>query len=80
MLTDGTVFDSSEKNGGEPFKVKIGTHSVIQGWDEGLTFFNKGSKGLLLIPSNLAYAAKEYPGRIPANSVLIFQIEMLDIK
>ena len=80
MLIDGTEFDSSEKNGGKPFKVKIGTHSVIQGWDEGLTYFNKGASGLLLIPSGMAYGPKEYPGRIPANSVLVFQIQVLDIK
>ena len=80
MLLNGTVFDSSEKNGGQPFSVKIGAHSVIQGWDEGLTYFNKGASGKLIIPSNLAYGEKEYPGRIPANSVLIFQIEVKDIK
>lgn len=79
-LLDGTVFDASEKNGGEPFKVELGTHAVIAGWDEGLLFFNKGSKGILLIPSYLAYGDHEYPGRIPPNSVLIFQIEVTNIK
>ncbi len=80
MLLNGTVFDSSEKNGGQPFKVKIGTHSVIQGWDEGLTLFNSGAKGKLIIPSSLAYGEKEFPGRIPANSILIFDINVTDIK
>lgn len=79
-LLDGTVFDASEKNGREPFKVELGTHAVIAGWDEGLTYFNNGSKGILLIPSYLAYGDHEYPGRIPANSVLIFQIEVTNIK
>lgn len=80
MLLDGTVFDSSEMGGGKPFNVKLGGHSVIAGWEEGLTLFNNGAKGKLIIPSYLAYADHEYPGRIPANSVLIFQIEVNSIK
>ena len=80
MLLDGKVFDSSEMGGGEPFNVKLGEHSVIQGWELGLTYFNKGAKAKLFIPSALAYGDREYPGRIPANSVLIFEIEVINIK
>ncbi len=79
-LLDGVIFDSSEMGGGEPFKVKLGANSVIKGWEQGLLFFNKGAKGLLLIPSYLAYGDHEYPGRIPANSVLVFNIEVTNIK
>lgn len=80
MLLNGKVFDSSEMGGGEPFKVKLGGHSVIEGWEKGLAFFNSGAKGKLFIPSSMAYGEKEYPGRIPANSVLIFEIEVTNIK
>ena len=66
--------------GGEPFSVKLGDHAVIPGWEMGLTHFNKGAKGKLFIPSALAYGDKEYPGRIPASSVLIFEIEIINIK
>ncbi len=80
MLMDGTVFDSSENAGGIPFKVKLGIQSVIPGWDQGLTYFNNKSKGKLIIPSHLAYGARGAGGAIGPNSVLIFDIEVTEIK
>ncbi len=72
-LTDGSVFDQSKPGG-----YATNLASVIKGWQEGLPYFKKGGKGKLLIPSALAYgpAAKT---NIPANSVLIFDIELLDV-
>lgn len=73
-LTDGTVFDQSSNIG-----VTFSLTQVIKGWTEGIPLFKKGGKGILLIPSALGYGAQQQ-GSIPANSVLIFDIELLDIK
>jgi len=73
-LANGEIFEASEK----PFEFILGSARVIGGWEEGLQFFNKGSEGWLLVPSKLGYgpvAVRE----IPANSVLIFKIKILDI-
>jgi len=80
-LTDGTVFDSSFD--GEPFKFVLGRGKAIQGWEEGLKNFKKGSEGWLLIPSQLAYgprSIREGDIHIPGNSVLIFKIKVVNIK
>ena len=54
MLLNGEVFDSSlERN--QPFSFQLGQGMVIRGWDEGITYFNKGSEGTLYIPSSLGY-------------------------
>jgi FKBP-type peptidyl-prolyl cis-trans isomerase FkpA len=75
-LTNGEPFDESR---GNPFSFMVGIHQVIAGWDEGLPLFKQGGKGKLIIPSYLAYGDKEMGG-IPANSVLIFDIEVVDVK
>lgn len=74
FLTDGTLFDQSA-NIGYSFNLIGG----IKGWQEGIPLFNKGGKGKLLIPSALGYG-DQTTGKIPANSVLIFDIELLDVK
>ena len=51
---------------------------VIRGWDEGITYFNKGAEGTLYIPSTLGYGASGAGGVIPPNAVLIFEIQVLD--
>lgn len=78
-LTDGTKFDSS-RDRNQPFPVTVGQNRVIKGWEEGLTLFNKGGKGTLLIPSTLGYGAYGAGGVIPANAVIIFDIEIVDVK
>jgi FKBP-type peptidyl-prolyl cis-trans isomerase FkpA len=72
-LTDGTVFDRSAAGG---FITTL--NKVIQGWQEGIPLFKKGGKGILLIPSALGYGSQA-TGSIPANSVLIFDIELVDV-
>lgn len=78
-LLDGTVFDGSQLPGkdGSPFEFNVGVGMVIPGWDEGLKNMSKGEKGILLIPSGLAYGP-DGSGPIPPNSVLRFDLEMLD--
>ena len=51
---------------------------VIRGWDEGITYFNKNSKGTIYIPSSLGYGASGAGGVIPPNAVLVFEIELID--
>lgn len=75
-LIDGTVFDSSIKRG-EPTQFTVRT--VIRGWQEALGMMKKGSKYRLYIPSYLAYGERGASGHIPPNSVLIFEVELLDI-
>lgn len=75
-LLDEKEFDSSK--GKEPLQLTIGAGMVIPGWEEGLTLMKKGSKGILIIPSGMAYGP-EATGPIPGNSVLKFDMELLDV-
>ncbi|MEM8524302.1 MAG: FKBP-type peptidyl-prolyl cis-trans isomerase [Bacteroidota bacterium] len=75
-LMDGTVFDSSVDRG-QP--ASFGVTQVIKGWVEALQMMPTGSKWRLFIPADLAYGTRE-TGGIPPNSVLIFDVELLDIK
>lgn len=77
-LLDGTIFDSSIQRG-TPFSFEVGTGQVIKGWDEGFQLLKKGAKATFIIPANLAYGERAM-GSIPPNSVLIFDVELLDIK
>ncbi len=75
-LTDGTVFDSSvERN--EPIEFPV--TGVIPGWVEALQLMSVGDKWKLTIPSNLAYGTRS-TGKIPGNSVLLFEVELLEVK
>ncbi|WP_199270063.1 FKBP-type peptidyl-prolyl cis-trans isomerase [Stutzerimonas stutzeri] len=76
-LTDGTVFDSSIKRGA-PIDLPVG--GVIPGWVEGLQLMHVGEKYKLYIPSELAYGEQSPSPLIPANSVLVFDLELLGIK
>ena len=78
-LQDGTKFDSSVDRG-EPFSFTLGAGSVIKGWEEGVKGMKIGGKRKLVIPPHLAYGDKAVGGVIPANSVLVFDVELLGVK
>ena len=75
-LVDGTEFDSSYKRG-QPASFPVG--GVIPGWTEALQLMKVGSKYQLFIPAKLAYGEQGRPG-IPPNSLLIFEVELMDVK
>jgi FKBP-type peptidyl-prolyl cis-trans isomerase FkpA len=87
-LLDGTVFDSNTDSAFmhvQPLVFVLGTGRVIQGWDEGIGYLNRGAKASFYIPSSLAYGNQSRPGNaanpkgIPANSVLIFDVELVAV-
>ncbi len=80
---DGNVFDSSldpKFKHVEPISFLLGKGNVIQGWDEGIALLNKGAKATLFIPSPLAYGKNSPMATIPANSILVFDVELVDLK
>lgn len=77
-LLNGTTFDSSY-NRGAPFSFTLGKNSVIQGWEQGVLGMKVGGKRKLVIPPHLAYGPGAR-GLIPANSTLVFEVELLDVK
>jgi FKBP-type peptidyl-prolyl cis-trans isomerase len=77
-LPDGTEFDSSYKRA-QAFEFIVGGGAVIKGWDEGLVGMRVGGKRRLTIPPALAYGSKQV-GPIPPDSVLEFDIELLDVR
>jgi FKBP-type peptidyl-prolyl cis-trans isomerase FkpA len=82
-LLDGTKFDSNTDpafNHVQPFEFKLGVGQVIPGWDEGIGYFPVGSKGVLLIPSYLAYGARGSGEKIKPNTILRFDVEVVSAK
>ncbi len=73
-LLNGNVFDSSYKRG-KPLQFNVG--QMIPGWNEWLTMVNPGTRSTLLIPSPLAYGSRGFGDLIPANSPLVFEVEIL---
>ncbi len=91
-LLDGTFIDSSDEQLNRenntynsrrtygPYKFRLGTRAVIDGWDIGIGMINKGTKAKFLVPSGLAYRETTGPGgKLPPNSVLIFDVELVEI-
>ena len=77
-LVNGQVFDSS-KDRGEPIEFALGTGRVIRGWDEGIVGMREGGKRILTIAPDFGYGAQAV-GAIPANSVLVFEVELVEVK
>lgn len=75
-LPQGTVFDSSRD--GDPFEVALGYGRVIQGWDQGVVGMRVGGQRRLIIPPAMGYGARGQ-GRIPGNSTLVFDVELVDV-
>jgi FKBP-type peptidyl-prolyl cis-trans isomerase len=82
-LVNGKVFDSSI--GRQPITFPLGQKMVIAGWDEGLVGMKVGGKRILTISPEKAYGSREIPGPdgtplIPANSTLIFEVDLVEVK
>ncbi|KUJ16384.1 putative FK506-binding protein 1 [Mollisia scopiformis] len=73
----GNKFDSSAGRGA--FQTQIGVGRVIKGWDEGVVTMKLGEKATLDITSDYAYGARGFPGHIPPNADLIFDVELQKI-
>ena len=76
-LLNGVVFDSSLERK-EPFKFKLGTSAVIKGWDVGVATMRKGEKCLLTCQPEYAYGEQGSPPKIPGNTTLQFEVELLN--
>ena len=70
---NGTVFDESSAEG-----LTIGLNQVIEGWTEGISLFNEGGNGILLVPAHLGYGSFDY-STIPGGSVLVFDISLISV-
>ncbi len=77
-LLSGAPFDNSYDRG-KPFDFPLGGGRVIKGWDEGIAYFHVGDSATLIIPANLGYGSVERPN-IPANSTLIFDVQLVNVK
>ena len=78
LLETGKKFDSSHDRG-RPFKFPLGQGRVIKGWDEAIALMSKGEKRTLVIPPELGYGSQD-KGRIPPNSTLIFEVELVEFQ
>lgn len=78
MLLDGTVFDQSALSGG-PFTFTVGNGEIIEGWERAVATMRKGEKRLVVIPPELGYGSQSIGDVIPANSFLVFEMELVAI-
>jgi peptidylprolyl isomerase len=79
LFNNNKEFDSSWKRGKAPFELTLGQGSVIAGWDQGLLGMKVGGRRRLTIPPDLAYGAQGQPPTIPANSTLVFDVDLTKI-
>ncbi len=77
-LENGEVFDSS-RDRGKPLEFIYGSGKVIEGLEEGVATMKPGGKRKLIIPPDLGYGSRSV-GPIPANSTLIFEVELIDVR
>jgi FKBP-type peptidyl-prolyl cis-trans isomerase FkpA len=79
LKSDGSKFDSSyDRN--QPFSFTLGNGEVIKGWDQGVVGMKVGGKRKLVIPAALAYGASSPSDKIPPNSDLVFEVELLNVE
>lgn len=78
-LENGLKFDSSYDRS-QPYSFPIGMNRVIKGWDEGLMTMKVGGKRKLIIPPALGYGASGMGAKIPPNSTLVFEVELLGVE
>lgn len=79
QFLNGKVFDQYQERE-QPFTFRIAREQVIEGWDQVLQLMKRGEKRLVIIPPELAYGSRGQPPKIPRNSTLVFEIELLDFK
>ncbi|KAM5540271.1 hypothetical protein V8D89_006090 [Ganoderma adspersum] len=79
LWTNGNKFDSSLDRG-RTFPVTLGAYQVISGWEEGLKGMCQGEKRTLTIPSTMAYGSRGFGSVIPANSALVFDVELVQLE
>ena len=77
-LTDGKKFDSSVGRG--PFSFDLGAGQVIAGWDRGVAGMKVGGKRKLTVPPELGYGSRGFPGVIPPQATLVFEVELLGVR
>lgn len=78
-LLDGTEFDASRKHGNDGFEFPLGAGRVIKGWDQGVAGMKEGGKRKLTIPPHLGYGERGAGAKIPPNSTLVFDVELLKV-
>jgi len=78
-LADGKQFDSS-RNRDKPFKFEVGRNQVIKGWDEGVAQMSVGERAILTCTADYGYGERGYPGVIPPNATLTFDVELIALE
>ncbi|HLP08856.1 MAG TPA: FKBP-type peptidyl-prolyl cis-trans isomerase [Opitutaceae bacterium] len=79
MFFDGRVFDEA-LDPAQPFTFRLGRSQIIEGWEEGIALMRVGEKRILIVPYDLAYGSRGQPPRIPRQTSLVFEVEMLAIE